>query len=373
MIGLSVILVLAAGAVAIAAPSGILTPGTGGPQGIVTVGPVNPSNGFPDWYRDTNGVDLSAVQRPAGQVLRRRRRRAGQHARRSPSRTTSRTSSSTCRRTPTALTSAGGNNVLAEFDLEGAFANGGPTAGDQIVFSRIRYRINGGLQAGHRLQDHAPVRHGHRDRPTTTGAFFVTQDVGVTPGDFSQAHQGPRRPVPDLGLEPGQPGRRPAGRLHRRRRHAARRHGQRARHELRAHPGPRHRRCRRLDEPEPVQHDAAPTPTAARCNDCIQTNNFVLVGKKSTTAGVDVTRATYDEDRGDHEDRGARELEGRPGHRRPGRRQRPRPRPPDPHDAAARRRHRPLHGPRRRARRDAEVGRRRQPRRRPRHDQARRC
>ena len=29
-------------------------------------------------------------------------------------------------------------------------------------------------------------------------------------------------------------------------------------------------------------------------NDCIQTNNFVLVGKKSTTAGVDVTRATYD-------------------------------------------------------------------------------
>ena len=52
------LLVLTAGAVAIAAPTGILTPGTGGPQGIVTVGPVNPSNGFPDWYRDTNGVDL---------------------------------------------------------------------------------------------------------------------------------------------------------------------------------------------------------------------------------------------------------------------------------------------------------------------------
>ena len=59
VIGLSVVLVLAAGAVAIAAPTGILTPGSGGPQGIVTVGPVNPNNGFPDWYRDTNGVDLA--------------------------------------------------------------------------------------------------------------------------------------------------------------------------------------------------------------------------------------------------------------------------------------------------------------------------
>src|SRR4029079_15281553 len=29
-------------------------------------------------------------------------------------------------------------------------------------------------------------------------------------------------------------------------------------------------------------------------NDCIQTNNFVLVGKRPTIAGVDVTRATYE-------------------------------------------------------------------------------
>ena len=58
IVGLSTVLVLAAGAVAIAAPTGIFTPGIGGPQGIVTVGPVNPNNGFPDWYRDTNGVDL---------------------------------------------------------------------------------------------------------------------------------------------------------------------------------------------------------------------------------------------------------------------------------------------------------------------------
>ena len=61
---LATFLVLAAGAVAIAAPSGLLTPGAGGPQGLVAVGPVNASNGFPDWYRDTNGVDLMPCDDP---------------------------------------------------------------------------------------------------------------------------------------------------------------------------------------------------------------------------------------------------------------------------------------------------------------------
>src|ERR687885_78354 len=64
MIGLTAILVLAAGAVAVAAPSGLLTPNSGGPQGLVAVGPVNASNGFPDWYRDTNGVDLMPCNDP---------------------------------------------------------------------------------------------------------------------------------------------------------------------------------------------------------------------------------------------------------------------------------------------------------------------
>src|SRR5690242_7894028 len=44
------------------------------------------------------------------------------------------------------LVSAGGEKVLASFALEGAFANGPVRSGDQIVFSRIRYRINAGLK-----------------------------------------------------------------------------------------------------------------------------------------------------------------------------------------------------------------------------------
>src|SRR4051812_50138648 len=59
-IALTALLVLVAGAVAVAAPGGLLTPGGGGPQpGLTTAGPVSPSNGFPDWYRDVNGTDLA--------------------------------------------------------------------------------------------------------------------------------------------------------------------------------------------------------------------------------------------------------------------------------------------------------------------------
>src|SRR4051794_35139372 len=57
---LTTFFLLVAGAVAMAAPGGLLTPGGGGPQpGLTTAGPVNPSNGFPDWYRDVNGIDLA--------------------------------------------------------------------------------------------------------------------------------------------------------------------------------------------------------------------------------------------------------------------------------------------------------------------------
>jgi hypothetical protein len=64
VIAITAFLVLAAGAVAIAAPSGLLTPNSVGPQGLVAVGPVNASNGFPDWYRDTNGTDLMPCADP---------------------------------------------------------------------------------------------------------------------------------------------------------------------------------------------------------------------------------------------------------------------------------------------------------------------
>ena len=64
VVGLTAVFLLALGAVAIAAPSGLLTPGSGSSGGLSTVGPVNPNNGFPDWYRDSNGIDLQPCDDP---------------------------------------------------------------------------------------------------------------------------------------------------------------------------------------------------------------------------------------------------------------------------------------------------------------------
>jgi hypothetical protein len=183
------LLVLAAGAVAIAAPSGLLTPNSAGPQGVVAVGPVNASNGFPDWYRDTNGVDLMPCNDAQDKYC------GGAVA--APDNTAPITFPDNFPDEffyqpagADSLVSAGGNKVLAEFDLEGAFANGPPTAGDQIVFSRTRYKIVDGLKpdTDYKITQPYGTDTVHTD-PGATG-FFVTRDVGVTPGDFTQALKG---------------------------------------------------------------------------------------------------------------------------------------------------------------------------------------
>ena len=116
---LATFLVLAAGAVAIAAPSGLLTPGSGGPQGLVAVGPVNAANGFPDWYRDTNGVDLMPCDDPTDKFC------GGAVPAPDPTQPPSFPGNFPNeffyqQAGADSLVSAGGNKVLAEFDLEGA-------------------------------------------------------------------------------------------------------------------------------------------------------------------------------------------------------------------------------------------------------------
>ena len=177
-IGLTALLILAAGAVAVAAPSGLLTPGSGGPQGLVAAGPVNPANGFPDWYRDTNGLDLAPCLDPqdpncGGAVAAPDNTAPIVFPDNFPDEFFYQDASAAN------LTAAGGEPVVAEFALEGAFSVGPPVAGDQIVFSRIRYRINAGLKPDTDYKVTQPYGTDTvRTDPGTTG-FFVTQDVGV--------------------------------------------------------------------------------------------------------------------------------------------------------------------------------------------------
>src|SRR5215210_4402973 len=124
VVALATLLVLCAGAVAIAAPSGIFTAGSGGPQGLVAVGPVNPANGFPDWYRDTNGVELEPCIDPKDANCALPLEIPDADA---PASFPDNFPGEFFYQAANAdgLTSAGGNDVLAEFALEGTFAAGG--------------------------------------------------------------------------------------------------------------------------------------------------------------------------------------------------------------------------------------------------------
>ena len=284
VVGLTALFLLALGAVAIAAPTGLLTPGSGAPSpGITTVGPVNPNNGFPDWYRDTNGVDLQPCDDPQDQFC------GGAVA--APDNTAPITFPGNfpdeffyMSADADSLTSAGGNKVLATFALEGAFGSGPVAAGDQIVFTRIRYRINAGLQPN---TDYKVTQPYGTDTITSddTGALFVTQDVGPVPGDFSAALKGRVGPFLTWAPNPNNaadvP---PAGYI-----------GDGVTpHAVTG--SPLNTNFVRIEGPG-ISDAANPNPCPAgvgTATTCIQSNNFVVVGKRSTTAGVDVTRATYD-------------------------------------------------------------------------------
>ena len=88
------------------------------------------------------------------------------------------------------LTANGGGKVLAQFALEGAFANGGVVAGDQMTFARIRFKIDKGLHGDTNYKITHPygvdVLKSGPD-PASTPNLFVTRDVGATAGPFSAA------------------------------------------------------------------------------------------------------------------------------------------------------------------------------------------
>ncbi len=292
LIGLTAVLVLAAGAVAVAAPSGLLTPGSSGPQGLVAVGPVNASNGFPDWYRDTNGVDLmpcyDAQDKFCGGAV-------GTPDPTAPLSVPDNFPDEFFYQDATVdnLISAGGEGVLAEFALEGAFGAGPVAANDQIVFARVRYRIDTGLQADtdYKITHPYGTDTVHTDANAT--GFFVTQDVGVAAGDFSQALKGRIGPFLQWAPNPNDPTDvPPAGYVGDGTTPHAVTGSELGTNFVRIE-GPGIGGTDGSTNPTPCP-TTGPHAYSGPVNDCIQGNNFVLIGKKSQTGGVDVTRATYE-------------------------------------------------------------------------------
>jgi hypothetical protein len=282
-IGLSAVMVLAAGAVAVAAPTGSITGGTAAPNpGLVAAGPVNGTYGYPDWYRDTNGTDLApcwdaqdpycggAVEAPDPSL---------------PVSPDNFPEEFFYQNAEVAnLTSAGGEGVLAEYALEGAQ----PDA--PIVFSRIRYRINGGLKPDTAYKVTHPF--GTDTVRTEPGAtnLFVTQDVGVAPGDFSQALKG--RVGPFLKWDKAVAPAAPLGYLG----DGVTPHkvtGSDLGTNFVRVEGPGIGGAAGSTNPNPCPTTGT-LAYSGLVNDCIQSDQFVVIGKESTNGGVDITRATYE-------------------------------------------------------------------------------
>jgi hypothetical protein len=288
-VALSGVMVLAAGAVAIAAPTGSFTSSTAAPNpGLVAAGPVNGTFGFPDWYRDTNGTNLAPcwdAQDPncGGAVPTPDIAAPLSFPDNFPDEFFYSNAAAD------GLTASGGNGVLAEFALEGAFGAGPPKANDQIVFTRIRYRINGGLQPDTAYKITHP--YGTDVVRTDPGAtnLFVTQDVGVAANDFSQALKG--RVGPFLRWDKSVDPQAPLGYLGDGVTPHAVTGSDLGTNFVRVE-GPNIAGPAGTTNPNPCPTTGANAYTGPVLN-CIQTNNFVVIGKESTNGGVDVSRATY--------------------------------------------------------------------------------
>jgi len=287
-------LVLVGGAVALG-PTGVLdnlTPTQF--EGLAKVGPTDPQLHFPAWYRDRQGISLEACADAADAncLL------PAASATYDPAKPLSLDSATPALNNfpdeffyfnSTSVTTNAGpiSKMLVENNLEGAFANGAPTLGDQMVFARFRVKIEDGLTPSTKYTLVHP--YGTADITTDAGAtgIFVTRDVPIAPLDFKGALN--TRLGPFLQWDPNVAPNAPDGYV--------------------GAPGTPHQVT---NSPVGTNYVALlgpgvgqGAPAANQCpqgtldkfnvaaNDCLYNDLFSVMGKKATRAGVDVTRSTY--------------------------------------------------------------------------------
>jgi hypothetical protein len=249
---------------AVGASATAINPGTPRTGSLVQVGPLA-DNGFPAWYRDSNGVRLEActtVDDPLCAVL------------------------------PDTLADPNApvswpNNFPDEFfyqlgaasvplstgataniglDLEGAFATGPVIDGDQMVFGRVRIRFP--APAGEKYRITHP--YGVDEIVANDRGVNMTEDIGLTPGAFGEALKS--RIGPFLKWDPAVAPAAPAGYI--------------------GDPGVNHKvvgspygtnfvRVERINDAGTVLADLGGTDV------------FSVQGRYATNAGVDMDQATY--------------------------------------------------------------------------------
>jgi hypothetical protein len=264
--------------VAVAGPSGSIVTGdenTNNTNGLVKFGPVSPDHGFPDWYRDKNGIELEPCMDARDPNCNAPPVPVPEEA---PTFPDNFPDEFFYMLADANLTANGGNVVLAEYAIEGAFATA-VQPGDQMVFGRTRYRIRGGVTGDTTYKITNPYGVDYvRTDPNTT-ELFVTEDVGITPGAFGEVLAGQVGPFLKWTGTAA-----PAGYV-----------GDPATpHTVTG--SPFNTNFVKIEGPGiggPNNPNPCPGLDANTSPNCIYTDQFNLTGKLSTKGGVDVGRATY--------------------------------------------------------------------------------
>ena len=285
LVGLPAVLVGVSGAGATPLPAHL-----NNTVGLKTVGPIDESNGFPLWYKDTSGQRLELCLDPNDPMC-----IMGDLPTRGAPLVfpTNFPDEAFWAMGDSAMDSNGtGGKALLVTGLEAAFASadGLPAAGQQISFGRIRIRVSGVIDGATYKITHP---YGVDTVVAETGAvkgINVTEDIGDLIGGSNFEGALGSRPGPFLKWDPAVAPAAPAGYVG----------DPTAEHAVVG--SPYNTNIFRIEGPlgsfvgspaqctNPALGDSASTTDLS---DCIETNLFTLMGKYATRAGVQVTKALY--------------------------------------------------------------------------------
>ncbi len=163
---------------------GILCAGIASAQGVVAVGPVSPAHGFPLWYEDSNGLRLDLCLDNNGLCLETLPNPAAP-----ASIPDNFPDEAFWWAAEAEMPTNNGGDALLVLALEAAWLNETPAVGEQIVFGRIRVRVDN-LVAGQSYRVIHPF--GERTFVAENGGdrgINFTEDIGClsAPCDFSLA------------------------------------------------------------------------------------------------------------------------------------------------------------------------------------------
>lgn len=155
------------------------------------VGPINPANGYPAWYQDKTGLTLDSCtvlnqsELDGGWCL----VLPGNIPGAPPEVFPANFSEEHFFWSAGADASVGTTRVLLVQALEGAFGGGPVAAGDQMVFARVRIVINP-LPFSGDYTVYTPFGKFSFPAQVAGDRLFFTEDIGLAPGDFTQALSG---------------------------------------------------------------------------------------------------------------------------------------------------------------------------------------